>query len=116
MLHETPSLDLSSRDLADTSSLLVNTVTIATYAIASPFLGQYIDTVYAATGAAFGRGTVRPAIFNVAGVQYTALMAVGLASTFLPRGAFKFNPKTLNGDQPGDREKPVIEDDRADTS
>ena len=83
---------------------LVSTVWIIIFAILNPFLGRYIDTVYAESGGING-GTVRPAIFNVAGVQYTVLMAVGMASTFLPRGAFKLNPKTLRGEEPENREE-----------
>ncbi|EXJ70011.1 uncharacterized protein A1O5_07084 [Cladophialophora psammophila CBS 110553] len=68
---------------------------IVIYAICSPLLGRYIDRVYAETGGSDG-GNIHRAIRNVGGVQFTVLMAVVLASTFIPKGALSFNPKILN--------------------
>lgn len=34
-------------------------------------------------------------VVNVVGVQFTLLSAIILASTFIPKGAFKFNPHAL---------------------
>jgi hypothetical protein len=68
---------------------------IVIYAICSPLLGRYIDSVYASTGGSDG-GNIYLAIRNVAGVQFTLVMACVLASTFVPRGALAFNPKMLN--------------------
>ncbi|OAL27991.1 hypothetical protein AYO20_09613 [Fonsecaea nubica] len=68
---------------------------IVIYAICSPLLGRYIDRVYANTGGSDG-GNIREAIRNVGGVQFTVIMAVVFASTFIPKGAVAFNPKMLN--------------------
>lgn len=69
---------------------------IIIYAIANPFLGKYIDKVYKL------KGTIRPALFYTAGIQFTIVMIIVLASTFIPSGAFSFNP--------------IIEDDDDDDS
>jgi MFS family permease len=66
---------------------------IIIYAIANPFLGKYIDSVYKV------RGTIRPALFYTVGVQFTLIMAIILASTFIPSGAFSFNPKIDDKDE-----------------
>ncbi|QDS69048.1 hypothetical protein FKW77_009786 [Venturia effusa] len=71
---------------------------IVMYAIASPLLGRYIDGVYNRSGGANG-GDIRPAIHNVAGVQFTVLCIVVFASTFIPKGAISFNPKMLNEEE-----------------
>lgn len=68
---------------------------IVTYAICSPLLGRYIDSVYNRTGGADG-GSIHEAIRNVGGVQFTILMVVILSSSFVPRGSLAFNPKMLN--------------------
>lgn len=68
------------------------------YAIASPLLGRYIDGVYNQSGGANG-GDINPAIRNVAGVQFTVLCGVVLASTFIPKGALSFNPKMINEEE-----------------
>lgn len=68
---------------------------IVIYAICSPLLGRYIDGVYNRSGGSDG-GDIRPALVNTAGVQFTVLCVVVLASTFVPRGALSFNPKMLN--------------------
>jgi hypothetical protein len=72
---------------------------IVTYAIASTFLGQYVDAV---GNRPENRNTgtppnypsfpndyvnVRPAIYNVVGVQFTVLAVIMLLATFIPRGA-----------------------------
>ncbi|KIW68302.1 hypothetical protein PV04_04257 [Phialophora macrospora] len=62
---------------------------IVIYAICSPLLGRYIDSVN-------DGGDIHGAIRNVGGVQFTVLMAVVLASTFIPKGALSLNPKMLN--------------------
>jgi hypothetical protein len=56
------------------------------YAIANPMLGKYIDQVYHFTG------TIRPALVYTAGVQFTVIMIIVFVSTFIPTGAFAFNP------------------------
>lgn len=71
---------------------------IVIYAIANPLLGKYIDSVYNRTGGSRG-GDVHGAVVNIAGVQFTVLTAVVIASTFVPRGALAFNPKMLDDQQ-----------------
>ena len=77
---------------------------IIIYAIANPFLGKYIDHVYKING------TIRPALVYTAGVQFTLIMIIVLASTFIPSGAFAFNP-VIN-----DEEESSSTDDDADKS
>jgi MFS family permease len=60
---------------------------IIIYAIANPFLGKHIDNVYKS------RKTIRPALVYTVGVQFTLIMAIIFVSTFIPSGAFSFNPK-----------------------
>lgn len=71
---------------------------IVIYAITSPLLGRYIDSVYAATGGSKG-GDIHGAIQNVAGVQFTIVMAVIMLATFIPKGSMAFNPKDLYGER-----------------
>ncbi|KAK5071863.1 hypothetical protein LTS08_001041 [Lithohypha guttulata] len=63
---------------------------IVIYAIANPLLGRYIDSVYTA------QRDIRPAIRNIAGVQFTIISLVVFSSTFIPKGALAFNPQMLN--------------------
>ena len=77
---------------------------IIIYAIANPFLGKYIDHVYKTSG------TIRPALFYTAAVQFTVIMIIVLASTFIPSGAFAFNPVI------SDEEESSSTDDNADNS
>lgn len=67
---------------------------IVTYAIASVSLGTYIDRV-----SDRNNENIRPAILNVAGVQFTIIFALVLASTFVPKGAFSLNPKMLSEEE-----------------
>lgn len=69
---------------------------IVTYAIASVCLGTYIDRVSDANN-----DNVQSAIRNVAGIQFTIIAVLVMASTFVPKGAFAFNPKMLS-DEPLD--------------
>ncbi|EEQ29176.1 hypothetical protein McanMca71_007780 [Microsporum canis] len=71
------------------------TTYIVTYAISSPLLGQYIDSVYISTGGRDGGGNIHSAIHNVAGVQYSVMAVIIFASTFIPQGAWRINPKML---------------------
>ncbi|KAF2016370.1 MFS general substrate transporter [Aaosphaeria arxii CBS 175.79] len=64
---------------------------IVIYAITSPLLGTYIDNVSNSNNQ-----DIRPAITNVAGVQFTIIFVLVMTSTFVPKGAFAFNPKLLN--------------------
>lgn len=64
---------------------------IVTYAIASVSLGTYIDRV-----SDRNNEQIQPAILNVAGVQFTIMFVLVMTSTFVPKGAFSFNPKMLD--------------------
>ena len=66
---------------------------IVIYAIANPTLGRYIDGVYNNSR----ETTIHPALRNTAGVQFTVLAVIILASTFVPRGSFSFNPRVIDG-------------------
>ncbi|KAK9320199.1 hypothetical protein V1517DRAFT_330072 [Lipomyces orientalis] len=68
---------------------------IVIYAITSPLLGHYIDSVYNKTGGANNGGHVQEAIQYVGGVQFTIVFALIMASTFIPRGSFSLNPQML---------------------
>ncbi|CAF1255953.1 unnamed protein product [Adineta ricciae] len=65
---------------------------IIIYAVANPFLGKFIDNTYK------NKGTIRPALIYTAGVQFTVVMLIIFASTFIPRGAFEWNPTIDNED------------------
>ncbi|RPB29429.1 MFS general substrate transporter [Terfezia boudieri ATCC MYA-4762] len=65
---------------------------ILIYAILSPVLGGYVDR-FLKNG-----GTAQDALKNVGGIQFTVICAILLASTFIPAGAFAFNPKLLFGE------------------
>ncbi len=67
---------------------------IIIYAIANPILGKYIDQVYNSTG------SVRPALLNTAAIQLTVILTVVFLSTFIPKGAFAFNPVLLGDEEP----------------
>ncbi|KAJ4990636.1 hypothetical protein SVAN01_03867 [Stagonosporopsis vannaccii] len=64
---------------------------IVTYAIASVCLGTYIDRVSDAN-----KENIQSAIRNVAGIQFTIIAVLVMASTFVPKGAFAWNPKMLS--------------------
>lgn len=81
---------------------------IVTYAITQPLLGRYVDRVYTRTGGSSNGGTVRPAVRNIAGVQFTIVAIVIMASSFIPRGSFAFNPQALYGEA---LDKEVDDDD-----
>lgn len=64
---------------------------IVIYAIASVSLGTYIDRV-----SDKNKDQIQPAIFNVAGIQFTIICVLVMTSTFVPKGAFSLNPKMLH--------------------
>jgi hypothetical protein len=66
-------------------------VYIVTYAITSPLLGKYIDSVSNANGQ-----HIHEAMVNVGGIQFTIIFILVMTATFIPKGAFAFNPKMLN--------------------
>ncbi|CAD6940075.1 unnamed protein product [Tilletia controversa] len=66
---------------------------IVIYALVSTFLGRWVDSqINGAVGAA-AVGPAKKALVYVAGVHFTILAAIIIASTFIPRGALAFNPK-----------------------
>ncbi|ODH52459.1 hypothetical protein GX48_01239 [Paracoccidioides brasiliensis] len=68
---------------------------IVIYAITSPMLGRYIDIVFNESGGAEHDGDIHPAIMNIGAIQFTILSIMILAATFVPQGAFAFNPQML---------------------
>lgn len=68
---------------------------IVTYAITSPLLGRYIDSVYERTGGEDNGGHIQEAMQNIAGVQFTLVFVLVMTATFIPKGALTFNPKML---------------------
>lgn len=67
---------------------------IVLYAILGTFLGRYLDGVYEASGGSDG-GSISSGLVYTAGVQFTLICAIVFASTFIPKGALKFNPEML---------------------
>jgi hypothetical protein len=68
---------------------------IVTYAVAGTLLGRYLDGVYNKSGGTNG-GEVRSGLLFTAGVQMSIISVLVFASTFVPRGAFAFNPKLIS--------------------
>jgi MFS family permease len=66
---------------------------IVTYAITSPVLGRYIDHI-----SNENREDIHVAIKNVGGVQFTIIFILVMTATFVPKGAFAFNPKMLSNE------------------
>ncbi|KAH6975830.1 hypothetical protein EDB80DRAFT_875100 [Ilyonectria destructans] len=60
---------------------------VVTYAIAGTFLGRYLDSVYEETGGSDG-GSIRNGLVYTAGVQFTIISVLIMASTFIPKGVF----------------------------
>lgn len=69
---------------------------IIIYSILNPTLGQYVDNVFATTGGEAKGGTVRPAIFHIAGTHFTVIGVIIFLATFVPRGSLTFNPEILS--------------------
>jgi hypothetical protein len=83
---------------------------IVTYAVAGTLLGRYLDSVYNKSGGLDG-GEVRTGLVYTAGVQMSVIAVLVFASTFVPKGAFAFNPKIIS-DEPLEDEHIEIEDQR----
>lgn len=64
---------------------------IVTYAITSPLLGRYIDHI-----SNRNEQDIHAAMLNVGGVQFTLIFVLVMTATFVPKGAFSFNPKMLS--------------------
>jgi hypothetical protein len=79
---------------------------IVMYAIASATLGSYIDRV-----SDRNNGEVQSAITNIGGVHFTVIFVLVMTATFVPQGAFAFNPKVINDEQlDKDLEEDSLED------
>ena len=83
---------------------------IVTYAISGTLLGRYLDGIYNNSGGMDG-GEVRSGLVFTAGVQMSIISVLVLASTFVPKGAFAFNPKMIS-DESLEDEHIEIEDQR----
>ncbi|KAE8229774.1 hypothetical protein CF326_g5248 [Tilletia indica] len=66
---------------------------IVIYALLNTFLGRWVDSQIAGRKGEAAVGPAKNALVYVAGVHFTILSAVIIASTFIPRGALAFNPK-----------------------
>ncbi|KAE8202906.1 hypothetical protein A4X06_0g3770 [Tilletia controversa] len=66
---------------------------IIIYALISTFLGRWVDSKINGAKGAAAVGPAKNALIYVAGVHFTILAAIIIASTFIPRGALAFNPK-----------------------
>lgn len=66
---------------------------IIIYAIAAPLLGKYIDRISKEND-----GDIHKAVRNFAGVQFTVIGVVIMASTFIPHGALSLNPRMLHNE------------------
>ncbi|KAK3991125.1 major facilitator superfamily domain-containing protein [Cladorrhinum sp. PSN332] len=80
---------------------------IVTYAILGTVLGRYLDGVYNKTGGLEGGGRIDEGLVFTAGVQFTLVAVMVLAATFVPRGAFAFNPKMLSEEKLDEEERSV---------
>ena len=77
-----------------------------------PGLGVYIDKVFNESGGP-PKGSIRPAIRDIAGVQVTVMIVLIVASTLWPRGALSLNPSRseLKGNVEGQEEKKKKEEE-----
>ncbi|MCJ1245398.1 hypothetical protein MMC30_002602 [Trapelia coarctata] len=94
---------------------------IVIYAVLGTYLGRYIDDVGNArkntaanvplAGYPKDYIDIHPAIKNIAGVQFTVLAIIMLAATFIPKGSFALNPKSLYGEtlQADESEEDLVE-------
>jgi hypothetical protein len=81
---------------------------IITYAVAGTLLGRYLDGVYNSTGGSNG-GSISGGLVYTVGVQFTLISTLVFTSTFVPRGAFAFNPKMLDNEK---LDLDIIEDEQ----
>ena len=68
---------------------------IVTYAVLGTVLGRYLDSVYNKSGGIDG-GEVRSGLVFTTGVQMSVIALLVFASTFVPKGAWAFNPKIIS--------------------
>lgn len=84
---------------------------IVTYAVAGTLLGRYLDGIYNESGG-LDEGEVRSGLVFTAGVQMSVISLLVLAATFVPKGAFAFNPKIISDDPLDDDSHIEIEEQR----
>jgi len=60
-------------------------------AICSPVLGKVVDRDFTA------HGNIQSSLRRIAGIQFSVCSGIIFLSTFIPKGAFAFNPKTIEG-------------------
>jgi hypothetical protein len=63
--------------------------TIVLYAVLAPLLGKVFDRVLTEDG------NIHQALVYLGGAQFTAICVFVMANTFIPKGAFRFNPEML---------------------
>ncbi|KAK3364526.1 major facilitator superfamily domain-containing protein [Lasiosphaeria hispida] len=73
---------------------------IVTYAIAGTLLGRYLDGVYNETGGNNG-GSISGGLVYTAGLQFSLICVLVLASTFVPKGSLAFNPSMISEEKLG---------------
>jgi hypothetical protein len=74
-------------------------VYVVIYAILSPLLGAYLDSVYdSPSGNVRNDSGIAEGFVNIAGIQFTFVFILVFCSTFIPKGSSGFNPKMLFGD------------------
>lgn len=96
-------------------------VYLVAYSIISTLMGRYVDARLNALGPSASpqaeSAEARSALKLVAGLQFTLISVVILASTFIPKGSKSWNPMKLDGQSFGkghehdDDEKPTTEKD-----
>lgn len=66
---------------------------IALFAILTPILGDYADSI--------GRKSPRKALYELGGIHFTVIAVLLFINTFIPKGALVFNPKVLGTELAG---------------
>lgn len=69
---------------------------IVMYALISTFLGRWVDSRLRGLTGAAAIARARDCLKYVGGVHFTILSVIIIAATFIPRGAFAFNPKVID--------------------
>lgn len=69
---------------------------IVMYSLISTFLGRWVDAQLRGKTGAAAIDQAREALKMVGGVHFTILSVIIIASTFIPKGSFAFNPKAID--------------------
>ncbi|KAL9932634.1 hypothetical protein V8E36_008333 [Tilletia maclaganii] len=87
-------MESSDRDVSALGAVMafLYVLYIIIYAIVSVFLGRWVDSKVRGLRGADTVAPAKNALIYVAGVHFTVLSAIILASTFIPRGAVALNP------------------------